>query len=55
MTFLRAELGPPTGFVNPPSQFFSLGNGLGAPKTLGGPKKKHGPGGGKGVPPPRKH
>ncbi|MGO8956056.1 MAG: transglycosylase domain-containing protein [Streptosporangiaceae bacterium] len=51
-TFLRADLGPPIGFVYPPLQYFSMGNGLGAPKTIGGPKKKHG-GGGKGIPPPR--
>ncbi|HEY2315032.1 MAG TPA: penicillin-binding transpeptidase domain-containing protein, partial [Streptosporangiaceae bacterium] len=45
-TFLRAALGPDTSFVNPPGSFFALGNGLGAPKTVGGKKKKGGGGGG---------
>ncbi len=53
-TFLRAALGPPVGFPMPPSQFFRLGTGLGAPKVIGVPKKKHGPPGGKGGPPPPK-
>lgn len=45
-TFLHAALGPNSGFVNPPGSYFSLGNGWGAPKTIG---KKHGKGGkGKG-------
>jgi membrane peptidoglycan carboxypeptidase len=49
MTFLRADLGAPLGFVNPPIQFFSLGNGLQAAKQVGGHKKKH------GTAPPKKH
>ena len=46
-TFMHAALGPDVPFVYPPSSFFSLGNGWGAPKTIGGPKKhgKGGPGG----------
>lgn len=45
-TFLRVRLGPDVPFVYPPSSYFSLGNGLGAPKTIGGKKKpgKGGPG-----------
>jgi membrane peptidoglycan carboxypeptidase len=43
-TFLRAALGPDLGFANPPGYFFGLGNGLGAPKVVGG--KKKGKGGG---------
>ncbi len=51
-TFLRAALGPDIAFANPPGYFFSLGNGLGAPKTIGGKKKKGGGnGGGPGGPP----
>jgi membrane peptidoglycan carboxypeptidase len=44
-TFLRAPLGPDVPFVYPPISYFSEGNGLGAPKTIG-PKKpaKGGPG-----------
>jgi membrane peptidoglycan carboxypeptidase len=38
-TFLRAALGRDVSFVTPPGSFFSLGNGLGAPKTVGGKKK----------------
>jgi hypothetical protein len=45
-TFLRAALGPDTNFVYPPTSFFSLGNGLGAPKIVGAKKPKKG--GGKG-------
>jgi membrane peptidoglycan carboxypeptidase len=49
-TFMHAALGPDVSFVYPPSSFFSLGNGWGAPKTIGGHKKKGqgngGPGGG---------
>jgi membrane peptidoglycan carboxypeptidase len=44
-TFLRAALGPDIGFATPPGYFFGLGNGLGAPQTVGGKKK------GKGGPP----
>jgi membrane peptidoglycan carboxypeptidase len=52
-TFLHAALGRNVGFVYPPSSFFSLGNGLGAPKTIGGKKpKKGGTGGGGGPTPP---
>jgi membrane peptidoglycan carboxypeptidase len=56
-TFLRADLGPDTDFAYPPAYFFSLGSGLGAPKTVRPPKKpQHGKGGPPGVPPvPRKH
>ncbi|HEY2076942.1 MAG TPA: transglycosylase domain-containing protein [Streptosporangiaceae bacterium] len=45
-TFLRVRLGPDVPFVYPPSSYFSLGSGLGAPKTIGGKKKpgKGGPG-----------
>jgi membrane peptidoglycan carboxypeptidase len=42
-TFLHAALGGHADFISPPGYFFSLGNGLGAPKTVGGkkpPKKK---------------
>lgn len=47
-TFERAFLGPDVNFVYPPGSFFSLGNGLSAPKIVG-PKKKPGKtGGGKG-------
>ena len=49
-TFQRAALGPDIPFVYPPSSFFSNGNGLGAPKTIGG-HHKHGGGGGNGGPP----
>jgi membrane peptidoglycan carboxypeptidase len=43
-SFLRADLGPDVGFVTPPGSFFSGGNGLGAPKTVGKkPPKKGGP------------
>ncbi len=45
MTFEHAALGSPVGFSYPPSSFFSLGNGLGAPTTV---TKKHAKGGGKG-------
>jgi membrane peptidoglycan carboxypeptidase len=48
-TFLHAALGAHVDFVFPPNSFFSLGNGLGAPKTVGAkkpPKKGKGPGGG---------
>ncbi len=39
------------GFHQPPSSFFALGTGLGAPKVIGGKKpKKGGPGGGPGGP-----
>jgi membrane peptidoglycan carboxypeptidase len=44
-TFMHAALGPDVSFAYPPLSFFSLGNGWGAPKTIGG-HKKHGPGGG---------
>jgi membrane peptidoglycan carboxypeptidase len=61
-TFLRAALGGNVKFVNPPGYFFSLGNGLGAPKTVKPPKKRKGGGGGGCVgplcpppPPPPKH
>jgi membrane peptidoglycan carboxypeptidase len=47
-SFLRADLGPDVQFVNPPGSFFSGGNGLGAPKTIGGKKPKNGNGGGGG-------
>jgi len=47
-TFVRADLGPPTPFVNPPQSFFSEGNGLGAPKTSH-PKPSPGKGPGKGT------
>jgi membrane peptidoglycan carboxypeptidase len=52
-TFVRADLGPPTPFVNPPQSFFSEGTGLGAPKTS---NPKHGtrPGKGPGGGPPGK-
>jgi membrane peptidoglycan carboxypeptidase len=43
-TFLRAALGPDTNFVYPPTSFFSLGNGLGAPKIVGAKKPKKGGG-----------
>jgi membrane peptidoglycan carboxypeptidase len=43
-TFLRADLGPPVGFVYPPAYFFSEGNGLGAPKSVGPKKRPHQPG-----------
>jgi membrane peptidoglycan carboxypeptidase len=43
-SFLRADLGKDVQFVNPPGSFFSLGNGLGAPKSN---KPKKGKGGGK--------
>ena len=51
-TFMRAALGPNVPFVYPPSSYFSLGNGLGAPKT-NHPKKpgKGGPGQGGGPSP----
>ncbi len=59
-TFLRAGLGPNVAFASPPGYFFGLGNGLGAPKTVGGKKKKGGGngngggnGGGNGPPPPQ--
>jgi membrane peptidoglycan carboxypeptidase len=47
LTFLHAALGPAVGFAYPPPYFFSLGNGLGPPKTKS-PKKPpkhhvHGP------------
>lgn len=59
-TFMHAELGPDVSFVYPPNSFFSEGNGWGAPRTIGGPKK-HGPPGkgppgkgpGTGGPPPK--
>jgi membrane peptidoglycan carboxypeptidase len=47
-SFQRADLGPDVTFVTPPGSFFSGGNGLGAPKTVGGKKPKKGPGGGPG-------
>jgi membrane peptidoglycan carboxypeptidase len=54
-SFLRAALGKNVSFVGPPTSFFSLGDGLGAPKTNG---KKHGKGGPVkgpgGGPPPHK-
>ena len=50
-TFLHVALGPDVGFVNPPSTYFSLGNGWGAPRTIGGHKK---PGKG-GTKPPTHH
>lgn len=53
MTFLHAALGKPLGFPNPPRRFFSLGKGLGAPKTVGKKKpKKHGKTGRPTPPPP---
>jgi membrane peptidoglycan carboxypeptidase len=46
-TFVRADLGPPVPFVNPPQLFFSEGDGLGAPTTphqkTPGPGKTPGP------------
>jgi membrane peptidoglycan carboxypeptidase len=51
-SFLRADLGPDVPFVSPPGYFFSGGNGLGAPKTVGGKKPKNGGGGGNGGPTP---
>jgi membrane peptidoglycan carboxypeptidase len=39
-TFERAYLGADINFMPAPSQYFSLGDGLSAPKTIGGPKKK---------------
>jgi membrane peptidoglycan carboxypeptidase len=54
-TFLRANLGPDVSFVYPPGYYFGLGNGLGAPKTIGKKKPKNGgggPGGGGGGPTP---
>jgi len=47
-TFLHAALGRNIGFHQPPSSFFALGTGLGAPKIVGKkkPPKKGGPGGG---------
>jgi membrane peptidoglycan carboxypeptidase len=42
-SFLRAQLGRDVPFVNPPTSFFSEGDGLGPPKTNG---PKHGKGGG---------
>src|SRR5262249_38487570 len=52
-SFLRSPLGPMPPYVRPPSSYFSLGNGLGAPKT-NLPKKpgKGGPGQGGGGPSP---
>jgi membrane peptidoglycan carboxypeptidase len=57
-TFLRADLGTDVPFIYPPSSFFSLGNGLGAPKTnhpkkpgKGGPGQGGGPGHGGGPSP----
>lgn len=48
-TFLHLPLGPDVPFVYPPSSFFSLGNGLAAPVTVGGPTKHvKGKGGGPG-------
>jgi hypothetical protein len=46
MTFLHAYLGPNTNFSYPPSSFFALGSGFGAPTTVGGKKKTGGKGGG---------
>ncbi|HSR86390.1 MAG TPA: transglycosylase domain-containing protein [Streptosporangiaceae bacterium] len=37
-TFTHAALGAPISFVGPPGSYFSLGNGLGPPKTVGGKK-----------------
>ncbi|HTA07428.1 MAG TPA: transglycosylase domain-containing protein [Streptosporangiaceae bacterium] len=58
-SFLRADLGPDVTFVTPPGSFFSGGNGLGAPKTVGGKKKPKngggGPGGGGGPTPTPTH
>jgi membrane peptidoglycan carboxypeptidase len=61
LTFEHAALGRPLGFAYPPANFFSEGNGLGTPKTVGPKKSKHshtgppghhtGPGGGGGPPP----
>jgi len=51
-TFLRAELGPDVSFVSPPGSFFSLGNGLGAPKKVGGKKPPKKPCAGTTCPPP---
>jgi len=34
-TFMHAALGAPISFVGPPGSYFSLGNGLGPPKTVG--------------------
>ena len=49
-TFMHAALGPDVAFVFPPGSYFSLGNGWGAPRTIGGKKKpgKGGPGNGGG-------
>jgi membrane peptidoglycan carboxypeptidase len=51
LTFLHAALGPALSFPPPPGSFFSLGNGLGAPTTVGA-KKKHTKGGHTGPPLP---
>jgi membrane peptidoglycan carboxypeptidase len=61
LSFLRAYLGPNTNFVYPPLSYFSGGNGLVGPKTIGGKKPKKpggpvgkGPGGGPTPPSPPK-
>jgi membrane peptidoglycan carboxypeptidase len=48
-SFLRAALGKDAQFANPPGSFFSLGTGLGAPKS-NNPKKGKGKGGKPGPP-----
>jgi len=51
-SFLRADLGKDVQFVNPPGNFFSLGDGLGAPVTKHKPKPGKGNGGKPGTGPP---
>jgi membrane peptidoglycan carboxypeptidase len=51
-SFLRADLGRDVQFVNPPGNFFSLGDGLGAPVTKHKPKPGKGNGGKPGTGPP---
>ncbi len=51
-TFLHAALGAHINFVSPPGSFFSLGNGLGAPKIVGAKKPKKKPCVGATCPPP---
>jgi membrane peptidoglycan carboxypeptidase len=49
-SFLHADLGNDVQFVNPPPNFFSLGDGLGAPVTKGKKPKSGGHGGKPGSP-----
>ena len=51
-SFLRADLGKDVQFVNPPASFFSLGTGLGAPKSNNPKKPVKGKGGKPGNPGP---